>query len=148
MDPDGPDNPGILRQAARLAVNTEKYNFWHQVRVWMEQVGAFAEGGDNRAKGITNGLGYALYGNMDAASKKKIESVRLKGKLRSRRKNGDKFTENEANAWVNQVINIVALDTGNDGTKRLAALIQEVHDCYRGQKESYKIFADRFLELA
>lgn len=79
---------------------------------------------------------------------KKIDIAQLKGKLRFTNKNEDNFTEEENNSCVNQIINIMVQDNDINSPRRVATLSQEIQDCYRGQKESYGLFFERFLSLA
>lgn len=60
MGPEGQDKSDNYLRAAFLPASSDRYNYPHKVGVWAEQVGAFADGGDTRAKGVANGLGYAL----------------------------------------------------------------------------------------
>lgn len=75
MGPAALNSPNTLFDAPRLTADTEKFQYQRYVRIWLRRIKAFATGGDNRAKGVTNSLGHALLAAMDASYQKVIEAA-------------------------------------------------------------------------
>ena len=76
----------------------------------------YAQGGDSRAKGAVNALGYTLYMSLDKANRTNIDEAIEQGTMKLVAKDGeDEVDQEEA---VDKILYVVAKDSATDGIRR------------------------------
>lgn len=95
MGPERSNAPTKLLEAPSLNHQTDKFQYRKDARMWIRRVRAFASGGDNRAKGVFNGLVYAMLASMEAIYAKIVESAIEKTSLKIGHDDGSNLTKDE-----------------------------------------------------
>lgn len=116
--------------------------------MWIRRVKEFARSGDNRAKGISNGLPYALMATLDALYRKLVESAVDSGELLLEQDKGESLLDVDQRRCIEKILILVAKDTDTDLVQRLLTLRRAVYYCKRYPAEGFSTYANRFRGIA
>lgn len=111
----------------------------------MLEVLVFANGGDNRANCVANGLGHALYACADHAYRKVTDAELQDEKLSLEPDNEEQtLSYQEQRDIVEKMLGFVANDYSIDASKRPISLGRKVFNCKCEKGGPYTKFAERF----
>lgn len=138
--------PGTSMIAApQIIATTDKYTYRKKVRMWMRRVRVFANGGYNRAKGVSNGYVHAFYAAVNESYVKVVETELLNNNLKMDPQDDDEqLTFDQHCKVVEKILFIVAKDLTADLIRRMITLKRYLLNCKRKDGESFQTFAERF----
>lgn len=138
-----------LVDALGLTTKTDKFKYRIDVRMWMQRVKVFANGGDTRAKGIANGYGHALYASMDTPYQKIIEAeIQLQKLTLGPVEDDQVLSYQEHKEKIEQILLVVAKESQAGAAKRFISTERKVFTRKRKKSETYTDFEERFRVIA
>lgn len=103
----------------------------------------FADIGDYRAKGVSNGFTHALYVAMDESYQKFLDAEVLNDNLSVEQvEDGQPMSFKDYEEVIEKILKVVAKDSTTDSARRIISSGRQVFNCKRSNDESFAAFAE------